>query len=173
MTKALKVVSSLLIVLLLLVGCQTSNVITVSTTDENYDNEQKERYDEIREYLSDEYGDDLDEMKKDDLYEEYSQLSVQYGIGNSEYSVEKRKRFSGTVDLDNYTIAYDYKIIDYEYTSDGMRILNNNTELLDDTFVSMVNIAEKEFREKKEANKELLISAGWLPIVLFIIALTA
>lgn len=173
MSKVLKFISSLLIILFFVGGCQAPNILTVSTYDENYDNEQRERYSEIRDHLFDEYSDDLDEMKNDDLYEEYSQLLVQYGSGNSDYSQSRRNQFSGTVDLNNRTISYSDKIIDYEHTSDGVRIFNNDTELLDETFVRMVNMAKNESNEKKETNKRLVISSGWLPIVTLIIGLTA
>lgn len=173
MSKPLKIIIILFISLFFIGGCQSQDVLKVSTYDEKYDEEQKERYSEIRDYLFEKYSDDLDEIKNDDLYEEYSQLLVQYGIGNSEYSQSRRNKFSGEVDLDNHTITYSDKVIEYKYTDNGVIILKNDTELLDDTFIRMVNIAEDEYKEKKETNKRLLISAGWLPIVTLIIGLTA
>ena len=172
-SKTLKFIIILFISLFFIGGCQSPDALIVSTYDERYDNEQRERYDEVRDYLFDEYSDDLNEMKKDDLYKEYIQLFVQYGIGNTDYSQSRRNKFSGKVDLDNNKIIYSDKVIEYKYIDNGLIILKNDTELLDDTFIRMVNIAEGESKEKKEKNKRLFISAGWLPIVTLIIGLTS
>ena len=98
---------------------------------------------------------------------------MQYGLGDTDYSLSRRNQFTGTVDLDNQTISYSNKVIDYESIDDSVTILNNESELLDETFVRMVHSAEDTYKENKEMNTQLLLSAGWLPIVTAFIGLMA
>lgn len=172
MFRSIKFIAFLSFLLLVISGC-ASRVQTVFTYDEQHDAEMKEQYSELKETLVTKYPDDSRAMKEDPLYDEYVSLNARYGLSLNSYSTELRNQFRGIVDLDGRTIEYGEETINYEYKDDQVTITNNNTDLLDDTFVRMVGLANKNYEDDNSHNRSLLISAGFLPIFTFTVGVIA
>lgn len=173
MFKGAKLFSMLLLFLLFTIGCSSREEVTVSTYDEKIEELEKDRLTELKDNLFEQYSDDLGKMKDDLNYDEYVRLNGRYSMGNTESSEAIRSRFSGRVNLDTQTVKHLETTVKYEYTADGIEISNNDSELLDETYVRMVGLAENKVEELKDSNRRLILTAGWMPILTLIIGIFA
>lgn len=100
MSKTFKTMCLLFALIFITVGCGTEKTQEVANYDEAYHVEQRDHYRSLHRYLSDEYENDLDDMKKDPLFPEYVRLNGIYGVGQA----REWDNFKGTVHLDQQTI---------------------------------------------------------------------
>lgn len=167
MSKLFKLIFLLLSMTLVVVGCRTESAQEVATYDEAYDQQQRDRYRELNEYLYDEYEDNLKDMTRDPLYPEYERLNGMFSMGG-----ERRwEIFKATVHLDNQTIQYGDQVIEYQETEDTVVLSQNPTELEDETFVRMVRLAQQQEGDDQEHNFRLSLAGGWLPLFTLIAGL--
>lgn len=75
MSKIVKLISLLLVMTFIVVGCRTEKAQEVATYDEAHSMEQRDRYRELTSYFNEEYADNSDDMEKDPLYSEYVRLN--------------------------------------------------------------------------------------------------
>lgn len=169
MSKLFKAVYFLLATTFFLVGCSDEKSQEVATYDEAYNVEQRADYRELHSYLYEEYENNLDEMKQDPLFPEYVRLNGVYGVGKE----RERDNFKATVYLNNQTIQYGNHVIEYDETEDNVVLVENPTELMDETLVRMVGLAKSQEMEDREHNFRRLLTAGWLPIFTLVSGLLA
>ncbi len=167
MSKIAKLIWFLFAMLVVSVGCGREKIQEVAKYDETYAMEQRNRYAELKDYLYEEYGEDLDEMKKDSLYDEYVRLNGMIQLGDE----SRMNNFKGTVDLDKQMIRYGEQKIAYEESEGTVVLTENLTELEDETLVRMVRLAKQQERKDREHNSRLLLTGGWLPVFTFLAGL--
>lgn len=174
MSKAFKILILSISFGVFLIGC-SSSVRKVATYDEKYEAEMKARYNQLREDLNEEYKDNFSEMTKDEDFDEYVSLNARFGSGSSHlsYAEDLRNNFTGEVNLKNQTVQYQDTIIEYEQNENDITIINNDTDLLDDTFVRMVEKANADYEEVRTFNFRRILTTGWMPLLMFVIGLIA
>ncbi|MRJ48520.1 hypothetical protein [Fundicoccus ignavus] len=167
MSKIVKLISLLLVMTFIVVGCRTEKAQEVATYDEAHSMEQRDRYRELTSYFNEEYADNSDDMEKDPLYSEYVRLNGIVQIGDE----SRVNIFKGRVYLDKQTIQYGNQVIEYNENENTIVLSENPTELMDETFVRMIRLAKQQETEDREHNFRLLITAGWLPVFTLIVGL--
>ena len=153
MSKTFKTMCLLFALIFITVGCGTEKTQEVANYDEAYHVEQRDHYRSLHRYLSDEYENDLDDMKKDPLFPEYVRLNGIYGVGQA----REWDNFKGTVHLDQQTIQYGEQVINYQEIEDTVVLSQNPTELMDETLERMVRLAQQQEADDQEHNTKRLL----------------